>query len=118
MNHIAEYLPDYERLNGIRYGAAMELADRGITVGQFDAVVKQAQAKVPTISLSDVLKTAVIAGVPAGVLWYALRSSIEKGDRKTRKLQSELDYYNQVAHEMKNRLKYDTRSGSSYEGLS
>jgi fatty acid-binding protein DegV len=28
MNHVAEYISDRERLDGIRYGAAMELADR------------------------------------------------------------------------------------------
>lgn len=110
MNHVSEYISDRERLDGIRYGAAMELADRGITVGQFDRIVKEAQVKAPTLSLDDVLKTALIFGVPAGTLWYVVDRSIRKGGRKTRRLQSELDYYNTVARELRNR--------ASAEGLS
>lgn len=104
MNHVAEYLPDYERLNAIRYGAAMELADRGITVSQFDEVVKSAQAKAPTLSLTDVFKTALVFGVPIGTLAYVVDKSLRKGSRKTRKMQKELDYYNTVAYELRNNL--------------
>lgn len=104
MNHVAEYISDRERLYGIRYGAAMELSDRGITVGQFDSIVKQAQVKAPSLSLEDVLKTALIFGVPAGTLWYVMDKSIRNGSKKTKKLQSELDYYNRVSHEMQNRF--------------
>lgn len=104
MNHVAEYLSDRERLESIRYGAAFELADRGIPMDKFAEAVKTAQVKLPNLSLSDVFKTALIFGVPAGTLWYVMEKSIRDSDRKTKKLQSELDYYNQVSHEMKNRL--------------
>lgn len=110
MNHVSEYISDRDRLDGIRYGAAMALSDLGITVGQFDSIVKTAQAKVPTLSLDDILKTALIFGVPAGTLWYVVDKSVRSGGKKTRRLQSELDYYNTVARELKNR--------ASTEGLS
>jgi hypothetical protein len=114
MNHVSEYISDRERLDGIRYGAAMELADRGITVGQFDRIVKEAQMKAPSLSLEDILKTALIFGVPAGTLWYVMDQSIRNGGRKTRKLQSELDYYNKVSNEMKNRFRNSPKKERYY----
>ena len=103
----SDYLTRAERLEAIRYGAAMELADRGITVGQFDGIVKRAAPTVPSISASDVLKTSLVFGVPAGLLWYVVDKSVKGGDRKTRRMRSELDYYNRVAHELRNRFQYD-----------
>lgn len=102
MNHVSEYLPDYERLNAIRYGAAMELLDRGITVSGFDSIVKKAQVTVPTVSLDDVFKTALIFGVPLGTLAYVVGNSLKKSSRKIRKMRKTLDYYNTVSSEMKN----------------
>ena len=107
----ADYLTDRERLEAIRYGAATELADRGITVGQLDAMMKRAAPTVPSISASDVLKTSLVFGVPAGLLWYVVDRSIKGSARKTKKLQRELDYYNQVSHELKNRFRYDRDEG-------
>jgi hypothetical protein len=103
----SDYLTRAERLEAIRYGAAMELADRGITVGQFDGIVKRAAPTVPSISASDVLKTSLVFGVPAGLLWYVVDKSVKGGDRKTRRMRKELDYYNRVAHELRNRFQYD-----------
>ena len=103
MNHVSEYITDTERLEAIRYGAAMELADRGITVSQFDGILKSAQTA-PTLSLGDIFKTALIFGIPAGTLAYVVHKSLKKGSKKTRKLQKELDYYNTVASELKNNL--------------
>lgn len=106
MNHIAEYLSDGERLAGIRYGAALEMADRGMSVGGFDRAVKVAQAKVPQVNFGDVLKTSLIFGVPIGTLWYVMDRAVNKGSKKSNRLRGELDYYNRVAHEMRNRFKY------------
>ena len=105
MNHVSEYLPDYERLNCIRYGAAMELMDRGITVPQFDSIVKKAQARFPSVSFGDVFRTSLIFGVPLGTLAYIVHNSLKKGSKKTRRMRKELDYYNDVASELRNRYK-------------
>ena len=111
MNHVSEYLPDYERLNCIRYGAAMELADRGITVGQFDGIVKRAQARVPSLSLEDVFKTSLVFGLPLGTLAYVIGRSLKKGSRKSRRMRKELEYYNGVTAELKNRMKSISGNG-------
>jgi hypothetical protein len=116
MNHIAEYLPDYERLNGIRYGAAMELMDRGMTVGQFDSIVKQAQVRVPSLSLGDVFRTSLVFGIPLGTLAYVVSRSLKKGSRKSRKMRKELDYYNGVTSELKNRMGYAGQSDDKERG--
>lgn len=108
MNHVAEYLPDYERLNAIRYGAVMELADRGITVRQFNDIVKTAQARVPvpTLSLEDIFKTALVFGIPAGTLAYVVNRSLKRDASKTKKMRKTLEYLNSVSHELKNNLSF------------
>jgi hypothetical protein len=40
--------------------------------------------------------------------------SIRNGGRKTRKLQSELDYYNKVSNEMKNRFRNSPKKERYY----
>lgn len=101
-----EYLTPWERLDAIRMGAASALAERGITPSELDRMTKRANTtvniKFPAPSMKALMNTAVIAGVPLGLMYYVINRSINKSDRKTRRLQRELDYYNDVVSEFKN----------------
>lgn len=100
-----EYLTPEERRHAIRIGAAMAMAEAGLTVREFDGIAKSAASKVPVPlpSLSAVGNAAIVAGVPLGLLYYVVSRSINKSDAKTRRMQRELDYYNDVVAEFKNR---------------
>lgn len=101
-----EYLTPSERMEAVRIGAVSAMAEAGLTPSGFDCVVKAAQAsggiKVPTVSLKDVANTAIIAGVPLGLMYYIVNRSLNRSDKKTRRLQKELDYYNDVSAELRN----------------
>ena len=106
-----DYLTPDERLQIYREAAAETLAESGITVEQFnDMLEKSAQAKgFSFLGMGgDILKTylgtALLYGVPAGTLMYALSESGKSGNKKVRRLQNELDYYNDTLAEMKSRM--------------
>lgn len=94
-----EYLTPEERAEAIRDGAEAAMESLGLA-----GMRKSAQTKVPipVPSLSAIGNAAIVAGVPLGLLYYIVNRSISKTDKKTRRLQKELDYYNDVAAEFRN----------------
>ncbi len=102
-----EYLTPSERMDAIRAGVASGLHDAGVTPSKFDSAIKSAQARIPTVSLGALANTAIVAGVPLGLVYYMVSKSLNKTDRKTRRLQKELDYYNDVMAEFKNNYQVD-----------
>lgn len=106
-----DYLTPEERMQIYRAAAVEKLAESGVTVEQFNEMLeKRGQAgRASFLGLSpDILKaifaTSLIVGVPTGTLAYALSESTKGGNRKVRKLQRELDYYNDTVAEMKSRM--------------
>lgn len=104
-----EYLTPSERMDAIRAGVAAGLSEAGVAPSQFEAAVKCAQAKpgVPLVSLGGLANTAIVAGVPLGLMYYIVNRSLNRTDKKTRRLQKELDYYNDVMAEFKNNYPED-----------
>lgn len=94
-----EYLTPEERAEAIRDGAEAAMEAMGVPPMSKSA---QARITIPTPSISAIGNAAIVAGVPLGLLYYIVNRSISKTDKKTRKLQKELDYYNDVAAEFRN----------------
>lgn len=104
MYRINEFITPEERLDGIRLGAMRKLASMGMKPSDLDAAMeKTAQSKTGAQDLlMAVIKSAVVLGVPAGALMYAMRSSVKSDDEKTRKMRQALDHYNDQVYEFKN----------------
>lgn len=108
-----EYLTPSERLDAIRIGVAMELADNGVSPEAFMGMFEKSAAgdkmgpagkTVDMISKapSTLLNTAVISGLPIGLLLYAVHRSLRDTNRKTRKMKRELQFYQDAVQELKN----------------
>lgn len=112
-----EYLTPSERLDAIRIGAAMELADNGVSpeafLGLFEkkanpltatAVAKGAinTAKATTKLPAALFNAAVVTGLPIGLIMYAVHRSLRETNKKTRKMKQELQFYQDAVQELKN----------------
>ena len=112
-----EYLTPSERLDAIRIGAAMELADNGVSpeafMGMFEKKADPVTAAVATKGVgkavgmlaktpSTLLNTAVISGLPLGLVMYAVHRALKDTSKKTRKMKRELQFYQDAVQELKN----------------